>query len=188
MPPRSAVWPGFTAWFLHSLAYQAQCISASGFGRKLVVLVTISVCNVGLGAALYKTVSGVDWATATFTVYGVLYRAPGFSVSRGPTALATLVLNSIFIFGVFVFAVVIGTISDEIKSQMKAVRTGSIQLQLCHHILLLNWNSLTIPILHHLAAAQRNQQHPFYRVPVVVLANKPKADMVSMHGPPAMRE
>ena len=67
MPPRARVWPGISAWVLHTLAYQAQCIGASGFRRKIIVLVLISMLNVGLGAALYKTASGVDWATATFT-------------------------------------------------------------------------------------------------------------------------
>lgn len=165
--------------FAQNFSYRAQLVSAAGFWIKLLVLVSVSVCNIAVGATLYRWVSGKDWTSAIFTVYGLLYRAPGFVVTKERTITATVVLNTIFIFSIFVFAILVSMIGDEIKMQVKAVRTGNSELQLHSHLLILNWNSLTLPLLRQVATAQVDRQHDFWQMPVAVLADKSKVDMDS---------
>jgi hypothetical protein len=47
-----------------------------------------------------------------------MFRAPGFVVSQEQTLAATLVLNTMFIFSVFVFATLIGLVGDEVKQSV----------------------------------------------------------------------
>jgi hypothetical protein len=49
-----------------------------------------------------------------------MFRAPGFVVSQEQTLAATLVLNTMFIFSVFVFATLIGLVGDEVKQSVSS--------------------------------------------------------------------
>lgn len=105
-------------WSWHTLTYSIQRVSSFSFSQRLLVLACASVLHVVLGASLYRLVSGETWSCALFKSYGVLFRAPGFAVSNEATLAASVVMNTLFIFGLFVFAVLIGMISDEIKQQV----------------------------------------------------------------------
>lgn len=105
-------------WCWHHLTYSVQRVSTFSFSHRLLVLGCTSLVHVGLGASLYRLVSGDSWSCALFKSYGVLFRAPGFAVSNETTLAASVVMNTLFIFGIFVFAVLIGMISDEIKQQV----------------------------------------------------------------------
>lgn len=109
-------------WLWNHFTYSIQRVSTLSFSQRLLVLAFTSVVHVGLGAFLYRLASGDTWSCALFKSYGVLFRAPGFAVSNETTLAASLVMNTLFIFGMFVFAVLIGMISDEIKQQVIAGR------------------------------------------------------------------
>lgn len=119
-------------WSWHHLNYSIQRVSTFSFGHRLVVLACISAVHVAVGAFLYRLVSGDPWSSALFKSYGVLFRAPGFAVSNEPTLAASLVVNTLFIFGMFVFAVLVGMISDEIKQQVRQ-GCGEMHLMLKDH-------------------------------------------------------
>eukprot|EP00879_Flechtneria_rotunda_P024581 GHRR01026070.1.p1 GENE.GHRR01026070.1~~GHRR01026070.1.p1 ORF type:complete len:234 (+),score=87.08 GHRR01026070.1:409-1110(+) len=57
------------------------------------------------------------------------------------------------------------------------MRNGDVQLQLCGHVLVLNWNSITLSLLRQLCHAQHDRKHSLYKRTVVVLAERSKADM-----------
>lgn len=161
---------------LQTLSYHAQRLSTSSFPKKLLAFLLLSASCTGLGAVVYRSVTGVTWGRAAFTVYGVLYRAPGFTVNHSEFSAGVLVLNCVFLYGLFVFALFIGTINEELKRQLKAVRTvGTLCLQ--DHLLLLHWTPLTMAVLRHVAAAGRDPEHPFFKRAVVILASTPKATM-----------
>eukprot|EP00878_Enallax_costatus_P031821 GHUV01034872.1.p1 GENE.GHUV01034872.1~~GHUV01034872.1.p1 ORF type:complete len:787 (+),score=252.04 GHUV01034872.1:587-2947(+) len=164
-------------WSWHTLTYSIQRVSTFSFSHRLLVLACTSMVHVILGASLYRLVSGDSWSCALFKSYGVLFRAPGFAVSNEPTLAASVVMNTLFIFGLFVFAVLIGMISDEIKQQIHAMRVGDVELRLRGHTLVLNWNGLTLSLLRQLCHAQNDPKHRLYKRPVVVLADRPRADM-----------
>jgi hypothetical protein len=54
-----------------------------------------------------------------------MFRAPGFVVSQEQTVAATLVLNTMFIFSVFVFATLIGLVGDEVKQSVSSSGSSS---------------------------------------------------------------
>lgn len=78
------------------------------------VLACLCLINVLTGALLMRLMAGTGWADASYAVYGVLFRAPGFSV-RSEDARESLVLNAIFLFGLFGFALLLSVITNEIK-------------------------------------------------------------------------
>lgn len=108
----------FSFSWLGWLSWTFQHISLAGLPTRLLCLSGISLGNVCVGACLYRLASGQPWARALFKVYGVLFRAPGIGVMQEETVLASLVLNTIFIFGLFVFATFLSMISDEVKQQV----------------------------------------------------------------------
>ena len=96
--------------------------------------------------------------------------------------LSWLLLNSIFLLGTFTFAVVLGVVSDDITQEVKrcaactactlsaansgystqpacvcSIREGNYAVLTEGHILILNWNRQTGPLLRQLAVAQKQQ-------------------------------
>jgi hypothetical protein len=99
-------------------------------------------------------------------------RIPGVGITGEQTTLAAIVLNVIFAYGVFVFAILLGTIADEVKNQMKTLRSGRKPLKLAGHTLILNWNQKLIPLLRQISAAKAHGADAMWHRPVVVLADK----------------
>jgi len=109
---KSYSWLGWLSWSF-------QRVSLAGLPTRLLFLLLITLSNIFLGACLYRLASGQPWGRALFKTYGVLFRAPGIGVMNEDTLLASLVLNTIFIFGLFVFAIILSMISDELKQQVR---------------------------------------------------------------------
>ncbi|KAF6257467.1 hypothetical protein COO60DRAFT_1622239, partial [Scenedesmus sp. NREL 46B-D3] len=174
--PRTGSALGHFFWQFCSYHVQRAQLLAS-FTHRLLVLACVSTGCVTAGALLYYVVSGEPLVACLFKSYGVMFRAPGFVVSQEQTLAATLVLNTMFIFSVFVFATLMGLVGDEVKQSIQAMRNGDVPLQLRGHTLVLNWNSLTLSLLRQLHHAQHDPKHCLYQRPVVVLADRPKAEM-----------
>lgn len=97
-------------------AHAAQRLSSFPFAPKLAVLGALCAANVLGGACLYRAATGVGWAQSAYLVYGVLLRVPGWSIrASSHSVLGELVLNLIFLFGLFFFATLLGVISNEIR-------------------------------------------------------------------------
>ncbi|KAI8468394.1 MAG: hypothetical protein J3K34DRAFT_522950 [Monoraphidium minutum] len=159
---------------LHLAASSAQRLSGAGLGAKLLALAGLAAANIAAGAAAYRLATGDDWPSSLFTIYGVLLRAPGFTVRGAPNNAGTLVLNAVLIYSVFVFAIVLGAGIEEVKARFSAVRDGEVGLRLQQHVLVLNWSPLAVPLLRQLAAARLDPASPLHRRPVVLLADAPK--------------
>lgn len=168
---------GLRGWVLRRSRYAGYKFSVAGFWPKLVVLASLSLPSVIVGATFYKWTSGCTWSKALFQIYGVLYRVPGISLCKESTIASTIVLNVTFLFGVFIFALLLGTIGEEIKSQFKYIRFGNRELQHAGHVVIANWNSFTVPLVRQLSAAYNDKGSIFYKQPIVILAEKNKAWM-----------
>lgn len=120
----------YSQWFswLGWLSYSFQRVSLAGVYTRLLFLSGVSFINVLIGAGLYRVVSGQTWGTSLYKAYGVLFRAPGIGVFSEETAAAAVVLNILFLFSLFVFAFLIGMISDEFKQQVCAILPHGRQL------------------------------------------------------------
>lgn len=146
---------------VEGLVFRLQSGFTASFWVKIVVLVSLGLPQILVGGVLYKWASGLDWTTSLFTVYGVLYRIPGVAITREETLTATVVLNVIFMFGVFVFAILLGMIAEEIKLQIDRVRRGERHLVLSDHILVLGWNQGVPALLRQVAAAHQDPYNIF---------------------------
>jgi hypothetical protein len=146
---------------VEALVFRLQSGFTASFWVKIVVLVSLGLPQILVGGVLYKWASGLDWTTSLFTVYGVLYRIPGVAITREETLTATVVLNVIFMFGVFVFAILLGMIAEEIKLQIDRVRRGERHLVLSDHILVLGWNQGVPALLRQVAAAHQDPYNIF---------------------------
>jgi hypothetical protein len=113
----------YSNWFswLGWLSYSFQRVSLANVHTRLLYLSGVSLANVLVGACLYRFVSGKAFSACLVKTYAVLFRAPGVGVFNEDTLAASLVLNLMFIFGLFVFACLLGMITDEIKLQVSAV-------------------------------------------------------------------
>lgn len=119
VPPHST--NTYNNWFrwLGWLSYSFQRVSLSDVKTRLLYLSAVILVNIFVGGCLYRCASGQSWGSSLFKIYGVLFRAPGAGVFSEETVAASLVLNIIFIFSLFVFAAFLGMISDEIKQQVR---------------------------------------------------------------------
>jgi hypothetical protein len=118
----------YNNWFswLGWLSYSFQRVSLSGVKTRLLYLSAVILVNIFAGGCLYRFASGQSWSSSLFKTYGVLFRAPGVGVFAEETVAASLVLNVIFIFSLFVFAAFLGMISDEIKQQVRVLSSPNV--------------------------------------------------------------
>ncbi|KIY93258.1 hypothetical protein MNEG_14704 [Monoraphidium neglectum] len=140
--------------------------------------------------SLYKASAARRGAGTLRTCYALVWRVPGIGLAKEPTFESYVVANVVFLVGVFTFAVMLGIVSDEIKQGFRNARNGNYPVRTSGHVLLLNWNSQSPAILRQIAAAQSatgrgsgSVLNAFLhgnwtgRQQVVILADKPKADM-----------
>ncbi|KXZ54518.1 hypothetical protein GPECTOR_4g583 [Gonium pectorale] len=147
--------------------------SGRGRGLRLVLLAALCLPFVALGGMLHAVASGQPLTTSVYLVYGLLFRVPALGAVRldEPPASAA-VLNLVFLFGTFGFAILLGLISEEVKATVKALRAGGAPLDLHGHLLLLNFSpdATAVALLRQLAEDVSTPGSPLHGRPVVVLA------------------
>ncbi|DBB16525.1 TPA: hypothetical protein ACH3X3_014790 [Trebouxia sp. C0006] len=145
---------------------------------KIGAVFTVALPLVWLGGLLYHCTSGESLQISLFKVYAVLYRAPGAKVTEETTLPAALLMNLIFLCGLFTFAVVLGFVSEEIKSQLRSVKAGNYAVIAQDHTLVLNWNPQLVPLLKQMSLAKTHQiKAVLHDKPVVILAERDKLVM-----------
>ena len=68
--------------------------------------------------------TGLQWQTPVRSKPAIVF-ATGAKVTEETTLPAALLMNLIFLCGLFTFAVVLGFVSEEIKSQLRSVKAGN---------------------------------------------------------------
>ncbi|KAL3146236.1 hypothetical protein ABBQ32_002939 [Trebouxia sp. C0010 RCD-2024] len=165
------------AHLAQTLVYQAQRLLTMNIMTKLLALVILGTPFVVVGGLLYKQASGSSWREALFKSYAVLQNVPGADATVEPNYKASLVINSIFQLGLLTFAVVLGVVCNDISAAVEAVQSGNYAVVESGHTVILNWNKLTIPMLRQMAVAKAEHQQGTFKGPVVVLADRDKAEM-----------
>ncbi|EFJ52231.1 hypothetical protein VOLCADRAFT_87180 [Volvox carteri f. nagariensis] len=86
-------------------------------------------------------------------------RVPALGAVRlDEPAASALVLNAVFLFGAFVFAILLGLIGEEVKGTIKALRAA---------------DATAVALLRQIAEDVSTSGSPLYGRPIVVLASQP---------------
>ncbi|KAK9797001.1 hypothetical protein WJX73_002827 [Symbiochloris irregularis] len=158
-------------------AYRVQQLMLSNTIVKLLAVFLFATPAVLIGGQLYSLLQpNTSLYEGFLKIYSVLYIIPGVNVLEETNVLAFILVNIIFLVGTFTFAVVLGVVSDDITTEVKAIRSGNYPVLTEGHILLLNWNRQTVPLLRQLALARQEQYHK-NRGDIVVMAERPKDTM-----------
>lgn len=139
-------------------------------------MLLLGVPIVGFFAVVYARASGCSMRDSFVRVYTLLYDI-SFNPDEEPNPLSAITANIVFLFGIFVFALIVGGISEEVKEAVDRVRAGKYPVNQTDHVLVLNWNSQTIPLLEHIVEARASYKRAIWDRPVVIMAERPKADM-----------
>ncbi|DBB14997.1 hypothetical protein WJX82_007629 [Trebouxia sp. C0006] len=145
--------------------------TASSFVKRRVQQLMLSNTAVKIGALLlfalpavlvfgeiYSSITGQPATNGFVKIYSVLLMIPGVNLLNESNLIAGILLNTMFLLGTFTFAVVLGVVSDDISSEVKSIRSGNYPVMDKDHILVLNWNRQTIPLLRQLALTRTEQQ------------------------------
>ena len=156
------------------LSYKLDQLLEASIFMKLSSLVAFSWALVMLGGVLVKWhgSSSLSWPHAFFRAYTLLNNAPGVSVVEGETAGALLIANSLFITGIFTFAVALGVVSSGMQVALFRVLAANHRVIEEGHILVLNWSSSLLPVLRQILSAYKDG---IQRRPIVVLTAREQA-------------
>ena len=174
------------------LYYRFQKIFALPLLGKIFCLVAFTVPVVFAGAIAYKLVDLVNakldgdggenetesWTDALANSFYLLNNVPGADATTDewdtPSGQRRGFVTQFIVFvGLFVFAIIIGIISDEITAQVEEVKTGNNKVVESDHTVIVNWNSQLVPLLKQMAVAKSERAGTFDR-PVVLLADVDK--------------
>ena len=179
------------------LYYRFQNIFALPLPGKILCLVAFTVPVVFAGAVAYKVVDALNaklepaggddsnepesWTDALANSFYLLNNVPGADATTDEWdtpggARRGFVTQCIVFIGLFVFAIIIGIISDEITAQVEDVKTGNNKVVEYDHTVIVNWNSQLLPLLKQMAVAKSERAGTFDR-PVVLLADVDKETM-----------
>ncbi|KAL3158654.1 hypothetical protein ABBQ32_011397 [Trebouxia sp. C0010 RCD-2024] len=175
---------------------RVQQLMLSNTAVKISSLIIVALPAVLVGGEIYSGITGQPATNGFIKIYSVLLMIPGVNLLQESNLVAGLLLNGMFLLGTFTFAVVLGVVSDDISSEVKAIRSGNYPVMDKDHILVLNWNRQTIPLLRQLALTRSEQQgaaardsvakkHNFQQSKgmfladkaVVIMAERDKSDM-----------
>ncbi|GAB4822281.1 hypothetical protein N2152v2_009327 [Parachlorella kessleri] len=158
------------------LTLAVQRLMASHIALKILAVFVVAAPIVYLGGVLYSLITGAPIQLGLLKVYSVIIRVPGAKVTEEKSLAAFLLMNFFFLVGLFSFAVLIGIVSEEIKTQVKDVRGGNYSVITQGHTLVLNWNRQSMPLLRKIAEDSHGCTRTLGRE-LVILSEEPKDRM-----------
>lgn len=175
--------------------YKVQKVFALPLIGKVLCLFILTVPIVFVGAVAYKVVDALGGGGASDSdgdeadgdddgsfkdnlknAYFNLFDIPGADATTDKSLWSGIVTQTIVFTGFFVFAVIIGIISDEIATKVEEVKTGNNKVIETDHTVVVNWNSQLVPLLKQMAVAKSERAGTFDK-PVVLLADIDKETM-----------
>uniref|UniRef100_A0A7S4JJQ3 CASTOR/POLLUX/SYM8 ion channel conserved domain-containing protein n=1 Tax=Guillardia theta TaxID=55529 RepID=A0A7S4JJQ3_GUITH len=163
------------AEFQDLLTYKVNQLLTANVFSKLIMFFSFSAALVFFGAWLCLVTGETNWRSALFKSYALLNNAPGVSVVDEEKPQSAFIANILFVTGCLTFAVLLGTITSAIEVALSSALSGTHKIVERDHIVMLNWNDKTIPMLRQIEAAASDGRIPLK--PVVILASKEKEEM-----------
>ena len=171
-------------------SYKIQKIFGLPLFGKIMCLFILTIPIVFIGGLAYKLVDAMDgtasdgdgdgeadgWTDKLRSAYYNLFDIPGADATVDESWRSFAVTQSIVVTGIFVVAVIIGIISDEIATKVEEVKTGNNRVIETDHTVVVNWNSQLVPLLRQMAVAKSERPGSFDK-PVVLLADVDKEEM-----------
>lgn len=137
---------------------RVQQLMLSNTAIKIGALLLFALPAVLVFGEIYSSITGQPATNGFIKIYSVLLMIPGVNLLNESNLIAGILLNTMFLLGTFTFAVVLGVVSDDISSEVKSIRSGNYPVMDKDHILVLNWNRQTIPLLRQLALTRSEDQ------------------------------
>ena len=169
-------------------SYKIQKVFGLPLFGKIMCLFILTVPIVIIGGLAYKLVDAMDgtdsdgdgeadgWTDKLRSAYYNLFDIPGADATVDESWRSFAVTQAIVVTGIFVVAVIIGIISDEIATKVEEVKTGNSRVIETEHTVVVNWNSQLVPLLRQMAVAKSERAGSFDK-PVVLLADMDKEEM-----------
>ena len=155
------------------LCYSFSKLLSASLPQKLAALAAASLLLVLIGGSLLVLTGKTDsWKDALFQAYALLNNVPGINAIEGRSPLHILATNAVFVTGVLSFAVVLGAVTGSMQAGLEAAMRGTGRVVERGHILLLNADARTVPVVRMMDAACKDGLPP---VPVVILTPHRKA-------------
>lgn len=156
----------------------SKLVSAS-LPRKLAALAIASFVLVLIGGSLFVLTGKTDsWKDAMFQAYTLLNNVPGGSAVDENRPLHLVAANALFVVGVLSFAVVLGVVSGSMQEELEAAMHGSGRVAERGHILLLNSNQKTVPVVRMIDRACKDGMPS---LPIVILTRGHKASHYNVY-------
>jgi hypothetical protein len=157
---------------IERLRYSFSKLISASLPRKLAVLAAASLVLVLIGGSLFVLTGKTNsWKEAMFRAYTLLNNVPGGSAVDESNTLHLIAANALFVIGVLSFAVVLGAVSSSMEEELEAVMHGSGRVAERGHILLLNSNRKTVPVVRMIDGACKDGMPC---APVVILTSENK--------------
>jgi len=169
-------------------SYKIQKVFGLPLFGKIMCLFILTVPIIIIGGLAYKLVDAMDgtdsdgdgeadgWTDKLRSAYYNLFDIPGADATVDESWRSFAVTQAIVVTGIFVVAVIIGIISDEIATKVEEVKTGNSRVIETEHTVVVNWNSQLVPLLRQMAVAKSERAGSFDK-PVVLLADMDKEEM-----------
>jgi hypothetical protein len=106
-----------------ALTYRFQQIITGSTVSKLAFVLALCLPYIIASAAFYRSLSSESWFNSIYKSYCTLFRTPG-AMNKETAVGPAIVLNIVFLYGLFFFAVFLGLITEDIKGSVGQLREG----------------------------------------------------------------
>ena len=167
----------------HYLSYRIQQLLAMSVWRKMLALCALTIPVILVFGVLYHFSSQHTLSFSLFKSYALLTKS-GVQPTDEENTVSLLWMNLMSFLGVITFGVFLGLIVGEINEKIFQLRSSSAyKIYESNHIVILNWNRFTLPILKSISRSQKNHKIESLvrtqkkKKTVVVIADKEKDEM-----------
>jgi len=152
-------------------SYRADFWLSTNTYAKPLALGTFTLVLILVGALLRTLLSAPTVGTSLWECWIFVVDTSAHADEEAVSARLTALLMTVG--GMFIFAMMIGLISDGLAAQVDALHNGSADVLECGHIVVLGWSNKLLPMVSELALANESAGGCV----IAILAEKEKADM-----------
>ena len=160
-------------WFDEATYYFHKALT-SGTLLKSVALLFLCMPIVAFLGPLYGKASDRSVTRGMYLTFCTLMRVPS-PVYKEKKLGAAVVLNVVFMCGLFVFAVFLGLITEDVKQQVALIKEGVTPVACKQHTVVCYWNESTPALLRQICKARKGRDA--FGGTVVVVADRDKFSM-----------
>eukprot|EP00873_Tetraselmis_striata_P020157 jgi/Tetstr1/440421/TSEL_028755.t1 len=151
------------------ITYLFQKVLVGPFKVRALVLLVFSLTSGGLAGLLMKMVEGGSLREASWQAFCILHDCPGADMMVVGSHTGRLLMMVLFYAGVFILAVFLGVMADEVRTRIDRVKDSNLRVLEGNHNVIVGWSRLTIPMLQQAEALAADMSNSIWRRPIVML-------------------